>query len=77
LLWRRTVLIQISRTVRVALSGEELQTLHSGEFYEVMPAVGLVLVADGWAVEAVSQRRDPADHLETADDGPDKHGPGS
>jgi hypothetical protein len=77
LLRRRTVLIQISRTVRVALSGEELQTLHSGEFYEVMPAVGLVLVADGWAVEAVSHRRDPADHLETADDAPDKDGPGS
>jgi hypothetical protein len=37
------VLIRIARTVRVALSGEELQTLNSGEFYEVMPAVGLVL----------------------------------
>jgi hypothetical protein len=70
------VLIQISRTVRVALSGEELQTLNSGEFYEVMPAVGLVLVADGWAVEAVSQRREH-DHRETADDGPGKPGSGS
>ena len=61
----------------MALSGEELQTLNSGEFYEVMPAVGLVLVADGWAVEAVSQRRDPLDHLDTADDGPGKPGSGS
>ena len=61
----------------MALSGKELQTLNSGEFYEVMPAVGLVLVADGWAVEAMSQRREPVDRLETADDDPDKHGPGS
>lgn len=72
-----TVLIQIARTVRVALSGEELQTLNSGEFYEVMPAVGLVLVADGWAVEAVSQRRNPVGRQATADDDPDKHGSGS
>jgi len=71
------VLIQISRTVRVALSGEELQTLNSGEFYEVMPAVGLVLVADGWAVEAVSQRREPHDRPETADDDPGESGSGS
>ena len=71
------MLIQISRTVRVALSGEELQTLNSGEFYEVMPAVGLVLVADGWAVEAVNQRREPAPHLSAADDDSDEHGSGS
>jgi hypothetical protein len=73
------VLIRIARTVRVALSGEELQTLNSGEFYEVMPAVGLVLVADGWAVEAVSQRRDREKRLPPADagPGPDRQGSGS
>jgi hypothetical protein len=71
------VLIQIARTVRVTLSGEELQTLNSGEFYEVMPAIGLVLVADGWAVEAVSQRREPPPPVAAADDDPDSHGSGS
>jgi hypothetical protein len=71
------VLIRIARTVRVALSGEELQTLNSGELYEVMPAVGLVLVADGWAVEAVNQRRGPERCLPPADAGPGEHGSGS
>ena len=71
------MLIRIARTVRVALSGEELQTLNSGEFYEVMPAVGLVLVADGWAVEAVNQRRDPEQRLPPADAGPGPEGQGS
>jgi hypothetical protein len=70
------VLIRISRTVRVALSGEELQTLNSGEFYEVMPAVGLVLVADGWAVEAVTERHEPP-AVVTADDDPGKPDSGS
>jgi len=31
----------------------------------------------GGAVKAVSQRREPVNHLETADDDPGKHGPGS
>jgi hypothetical protein len=71
------VLIQIARTVRVTLSGEELQTLNSGEFYEVMPSVGLVLVANGFAVEAVSQRREDRDPVPAAEDDADTHGSGS
>jgi hypothetical protein len=46
------VLIQIARLVRVTLSEAELQTLRPGEFYDVSPAVGRVLVGEGWAIEA-------------------------
>jgi hypothetical protein len=48
--WR--VLIRIARFVRVTLSETELQTLRPGEFYDVPPAVGCVLVSEGWAVDA-------------------------
>jgi hypothetical protein len=46
------VLIRINRLVRVTLSNTDLQTLRPGEFYDVPPAVGRVLVAEGWATDA-------------------------
>jgi hypothetical protein len=52
------VLIQISRMVRVTLSETELQTLRPGEFYDVPPAVGRVLVSEGWAVEPGDDAQD-------------------
>ena len=45
------MVIRIARMVRVTLSDTELQTLRPGEFYDVPPAVGRVLVSDGWAEE--------------------------
>ena len=38
--------------MRVTLANTELQTLRPGEFYDVPPAVGRVLVGEGWAVHA-------------------------
>jgi hypothetical protein len=52
------VLIRIARFVRVTLSEAELQTLRPGEFYDVPPAVGRVLVSEGWAVDAASEAHD-------------------
>lgn len=52
------VLIQISRMVRVTLSETELQTLRPGEFYDVPPAVGRVLVSEGWAVQPEGDAQD-------------------
>jgi hypothetical protein len=52
------VLIRIARLVRVTLSETELQTLRSGEFHDVPPAVGRVLVGEGWAVDAASEAHD-------------------
>jgi hypothetical protein len=58
------VLIRIARLVRVTLSETELQTLRPGEFYDVPPAVGRVLVSEGWAEDAAADayddRRSPA-----------------
>lgn len=45
------MLIQIARLLRVTLFEKELQTLRPGEFYDVPPAVGRVLVSEGWAVQ--------------------------
>jgi hypothetical protein len=49
------VLIRIARLVRVTLSETDLQMLRPGEFYDVPPAVGRVLVSEGWAVDARSE----------------------
>jgi hypothetical protein len=54
----RRVLIRIARLLRVTLSDTELQTLRPGEFYDVPPAVGRVLVSEGWAVDAASEAHD-------------------
>jgi hypothetical protein len=50
-----TMLIQISRTVRLTLQDAELQALTIGEIYDVAPAIGQVLVNDGWAREVIAQ----------------------
>ena len=52
------VLIRIARLVRVTLSETDLQMLRPGEFYDVPPAVGRVLVSEGWAVDAASDAHD-------------------
>jgi hypothetical protein len=49
------VLIRIARLVRVTLSETQLQMLRPGEFYDVPPAVGRVLVSEGWAVDAAHE----------------------
>ena len=64
------VLIQISRAVRLTLSGSELKALHSGEIYEVPPAIGRVLISDGWAFEVVSERRGIWPGPDAGDDNP-------
>ena len=50
--------IQIARMVRLTLWGTELQTLRPGEYYDVSPAIGRVLVSDGWATEVVTETRE-------------------
>ena len=67
LLSRDYVLIRIARLVRVTLSETDLQTLRPGEFYDVPPAVGRVLVSEGWAVEAALEAHD-AWHTRAHDD---------
>ena len=44
--------------VRVTLSETELQMLRPGEFYDVPPAVGRVLVSEGWAIEPAADTQD-------------------
>jgi hypothetical protein len=46
--------------LRVTLSETELQTLRPGEYYDVPPAVGRVLVSEGWAVEPDVEVQDTA-----------------
>jgi hypothetical protein len=55
LLLHLRVLIRIARLVRVTLSDAELQTLRPGELYDVPPAVGRVMVSEGWAVDAAGE----------------------
>lgn len=49
----------------MTLSETELQLLQPGEFYDVPPAVGRVLVSEGWAVapetDAQGRVREPAE----------------
>src|SRR5688572_16729977 len=71
------VLIQISRAVRLTLSESELKTFNSGEIYEVPPAIGRVLVSDGWAFEVISERRGIWTDTATADDNPSDRQPNS
>jgi hypothetical protein len=73
LLRRAGVLIRIARKVRVTLSDMELQFLHPGEFYDVPPAVGRVLVSEGWAVEPDDDAYGASDEpLHAAYDDPDQ-----
>jgi hypothetical protein len=63
------MMIQIARPARLTLLDSEVQTLKPGEIYEVAPAVGRVLVADGWAYEVGAGGPDrPADDASGADD---------
>jgi hypothetical protein len=64
------VLIQISRPVRLTLSQSELKTFNAGEIYEVPPAIGRVLISDGWAFEVVSESRNIWMGAASADDDP-------
>ncbi|MGE0447172.1 MAG: hypothetical protein AB7P99_18255 [Vicinamibacterales bacterium] len=50
-----TVLIQIARAVTLTLQDTTLQALRPGEIYDVAPAIGRVLVTDGWAREVIAQ----------------------
>lgn len=66
----RLVLIQIARAVRLTLLDSEVQALKPGEIYEVAPAVGCVLVADGWATEFGAAPSAPRSEALTAADDP-------
>lgn len=71
------MLIQIARAVRLTLSDSELKAFKAGEIYEVPPAVGRVLVGDGWAFEVVSERRGMWEDADTANDDPSGRSSGS
>jgi hypothetical protein len=64
------VLIRIARAARLTLLNSEIQTLKPGEIYEVAPAVGRVLIGDGWAAEVVADRREPWDESGITDNDP-------
>jgi hypothetical protein len=49
--------IEIMRRVRLTVLGSDLQLLNPGEIYDVAPAVGRVLVGEGWAMELATERR--------------------
>lgn len=49
----------MGRDVRLTLLDSEVQTLKAGEIYEVSPAIGRVLVSDGWACEVARQEPEP------------------
>lgn len=49
------MLIQIARAVTLTLQDAEVQVLQPGEIYDVAPAIGGVLVTDGWAREVMAQ----------------------
>lgn len=53
------VTIEIVRAARLALFDTNVQTLEPGEIYTVAPAVGAVLVADGWAREVTAPAAGP------------------
>jgi hypothetical protein len=52
---QKAVRIQFARMVRLTLWGTELQTLRPGEYYDVSPVIGRVLVGDGWANEVTTE----------------------
>ena len=49
----------MGRDVRLTLLDSEVQSLKAGEIYEVAPAIGRVLVSDGWACEVARQEGEP------------------
>ncbi|MQA31938.1 MAG: hypothetical protein GEU82_19240 [Luteitalea sp.] len=71
------MLIEIARAVRLTLLGSHLQALNPGEIYDVAPAIGRVLVSDGWAIELAAERREVWNDIDRADDDGGKEGSGS
>jgi hypothetical protein len=61
------VRIEILRPVRLTVWGSELQRLKPGEIYDVAPAIGRVLVGDGWAMELATEIRELWDDAQTRD----------
>jgi hypothetical protein len=72
-----TVLIQIARAVTLTLHDTTLQALQPGEIYEVAPAIGHVLVTDGWAREVIAQSTVRWHDAVSADDHSREDPPGS
>ena len=64
------MLIRIARAARLTLLNSEIQALKPGEIYEVAPAVGRVLIGDGWAAEVVEDRRAVGEDADRANDEP-------
>jgi hypothetical protein len=64
------VLIQISRAVTLTLQDTAVQALQPGEVYDVAPAIGQVLVTDGWAREVIAQSSVRWHDAVSADDDP-------
>ncbi len=60
----------MARMVRLTLLGENVRTFRAGETFDVPPAIGQVLVSDGWAIEVVAERRDLWHGLDMANDDP-------
>ena len=55
----------------------ELQALKVGEIYDVAPAIGVVLVTDGWAREVIARSSAAWNERDFANDAPDEHEPTS
>ena len=62
------MLKQIARAVRLTHENAEVQALQAGEIYDVSPAIGRVLVTDGWAREIIAQASVSWADLSVADD---------
>ena len=50
--------IEILRPVRLTVWGNEIQAFLPGEIYDLAPAIGRVLVGDGWAMPLTTERRE-------------------
>ena len=71
------VIIEITRAVRVGIFDAEVQSLKTGEIYRVAPAIGMVLISEGWARPIGLDVPAPVDAVDRADDDPDDDGAGS
>jgi hypothetical protein len=71
------VLIQIARAASLTLQNAELQALKVGEIYDVAPAIGQVLVTDGWAREVIAGATADWRDESIAHDDPGEHEPRS
>jgi hypothetical protein len=50
--------IEILHPVRLTVWGSEIQAFLPGEIYDLAPAIGRVLVGDGWAMQLTTERRE-------------------